>query len=112
MVAGDAVVPREDVPAAELIVGEDAVLVGREPAPRVLVSQSALQGQTMVGPLILRVQPVVPRAVAQFVRGIAHRELDRDAVAERVAQLIVGVLELVVHLVRGVVPEARHTLCC
>ena len=44
--AGDALLPREDVAAAEPVVGEDAVLALGEPAPRVLVSHRALQRET------------------------------------------------------------------
>ena len=94
MVAGHAVLSREDEAAAEPVVGDDAVLALREPAPRVLVAQRALQRQPAVRPLILRVEAVVARAVALDVRADAHRELRRRAVVERVAQLVVDVLDL------------------
>ena len=103
--AGDANLPREDVAAAKLVVGEDPVLVGGKPAPRALVSHRPLQRETPVRPLVLCVEAVVARAIALPVRAVAHRELRRHAVVERVAQLIVDVLDLPVHLVRRLVAD-------
>ena len=97
---------REDEAAAEPVVGKDAVLALGEPAPRVLVSQRALQREAAVRPLILHVEAVVARAVALDVRADAHRELSVGvAVVERVGQLVVHVLDLPVHLVGRLVAD-------
>ena len=103
--AGDAVLPREDELAAELVVGGDAVLALGEPAPRVFIAHRGLHREPAVRPLILRVEAVVARAVALDVRADAHRELNRvqqgrAGAVERVGQLVIDVLDLPVHLVR------------
>jgi len=64
-----------------------------------LLRHRALQRESAARPLILRVEAVVTRAVALNVRADAHRELRGRAVVERVAQLVVDVLDLPVDLV-------------
>ena len=64
-----------------------------------------LHRETSVRPRILRVEAVVARAVALVVGADAHRELVGHAVVERVAQLVVDVLDLPIHLVRRLVAE-------
>ena len=105
VVAGHAVLSREDEAAAELIVGGDAVFVGGEEARRVLVARRGLHREASVRPLILRVEAVVARAVALIVGADPHRELVGHAVVERVAQLVVDVHRLPIHLVRRLVAE-------
>ena len=72
-----------------------------------LVTQSALQCETAPRPLVLDVDRVEARAVALPERRVTHRELNRRPVVEDVADLAAGILEVLLHLERGLIPDLQ-----